>query len=334
MAYTLIMKGGKPVQSPNVGIVVVGWNNQKLLDECFASVYAQTYLELTLIYVDNGSHDGSVAHVREHHPKAVVIDVGWNSGFAMGNNLGFAKALENPDCQYVVALNTDAFMEPDWAVKMVAFAQEHPEAAGLQSLMLQYHDHNLLDSAGIYIDLNAAPLQIGYNKPDEGYKTGEVFGVNAAVAMYTRGFLEQQPFASDYFDHDLFMYYEDVDLSARALAMGMKNYFYRDAVAYHMGSVSSGGNPAFMLRMVHRNLPLIMVKNIPWSIILRCLPGWTNAEIKRLVTFWRERRYGLVKAMLVGRIKGLWLIPKFLAKRRKLYAGHRVDVRRFKRLMS
>jgi len=318
---------------PGVAVIVVGWNNQALLDDCFTSVYAQTYQPVTLIYVDNGSADRSVAYVNQHHPNVQVIDAGQNLGFAVANNRGFAQALADPACQYVVALNTDARLAPTWVAKLVSFAQDHPAAAGLQGLTLTAADHATVDSAGIYIDPAGAPLQIGYGQPNHGWESREVFGVNAAAALYTRRFLERQPFGADYFDHDLFMYYEDVDLSARAVALGMKNYVVTAAVAYHMGSASSGGNPAFMLRMVHRNLPLVLIKNLPWPVVAGCLPGLVAAETARFVGFWREGRRGLAKAMLVGRLQGLLLIPRFLMKRRALTGRHRPPTTTFKRLM-
>jgi GT2 family glycosyltransferase len=334
MVYTATMKVQKPNDAPVSAVVVIGWNNLKLLDECFASVLAQTYANVVLVYVDNASSDGSLEYVRKRYPAALTVDAGSNTGFAVGNNIGFAKALENPDCQYVVALNTDAVLEPGWVKTMVEFADSHPHSACLQGLTLNYYKRDLVDSVGIYIDMRASCLQMGYNEPYDGRGAREVFGVNAAAAMYTRMFLDGQPFGADYFDHDLFMYYEDVDISARALTMGMKNYFCNEAVAYHMGSASSGGNPKFMLTMVHRNLPLVMLKNVPAGVILRTLPGWAGMEIARVVTFLRERRYGLVKAMVLGRLRGLKLIPRFLAKRRKLFAQSHISTAEYRRLMG
>ena len=324
----------RPHSQPSVAVVVVGWNNKGLLHECFASIKAQSYPNVKTIYVDNGSTDNSIEYVSVNHPEVIVEDAGKNTGFAVGNNIGFERALKDRDCGYVVALNSDATVATDWVEKLVAFAEIHTDAACLQGLTLNYYDHDLVDSTGIYVDMSAAPLQIGYNKPYDGGESGKVFGVNAAAAMYTRVFLDRQPFGTDYFDHDLFMYYEDVDISARALSMGMSNYFCNKAVAYHMGSASSGGNPKFMLTMVHRNLPLIMVKNFPFSIIIRTLPGWTWAEVRRVFTFVRTKQYGLARAIVVGRLRGLRLFPKFIMKRRALVSKSKNIGQTYKRLMQ
>ncbi|HVQ45019.1 MAG TPA: glycosyltransferase family 2 protein [Candidatus Saccharimonadia bacterium] len=321
------------LSGPGVAIVVLGWNNKALLDECFASIKSQTYQNLQTIYVDNGSKDGSAEHVRKTHPEVDVIDTGFNNGFAVGNNIGFKRALEDKNCRYVVALNTDAVITPEWTSRLVAFAAAHPQAACLQGLTLNYFKRELVDSTGIYVDGRAAPLQIGYNLPYDGSGSRKVFGVNAAAAMYTRIFLDRQPFGDDYFDPDLFMYYEDVDLSARALALGMENYFCAEAVAYHMGSASSGGNPKFMLTMVHRNLPLVLLKSFPASVILRALPRWTWVELLRVFNFVRERRYGLALAIIKGRLRGLILLPRFWAKRRRLLRLGKSNTAEFRRLM-
>jgi len=50
----------------DVTIVVVAWNVRQLLFDCLQSVYAETRgVEFEVIYVDNGSADGSAQMVRQ-----------------------------------------------------------------------------------------------------------------------------------------------------------------------------------------------------------------------------------------------------------------------------
>lgn len=47
-----------------VAFIIVGWHNEKLLPECINSVLAQTYSNIKIYYVDNGSADNSVKLVK------------------------------------------------------------------------------------------------------------------------------------------------------------------------------------------------------------------------------------------------------------------------------
>jgi GT2 family glycosyltransferase len=99
--------------------------------------------------------------------------------------------------------------------------------------------------------------------------------------------------------------------------MGCENWFVNESRAYHMGSASSGKNPSFPLYMTYRNNALVLIKNLPWRIIAKALPGLMAAEHARLRGFWREGKYSLIKAMVKGRLNSLVRIPIFLRKRRQ-----------------
>ena len=59
--------------SPLVTVIVVNWNGRKYLGDCFQSLRAQTFSDLEIILVDNGSTDGSVEYVQENFPGWVKI---------------------------------------------------------------------------------------------------------------------------------------------------------------------------------------------------------------------------------------------------------------------
>ncbi|MHB8689944.1 MAG: glycosyltransferase family 2 protein [Solirubrobacteraceae bacterium] len=327
--------GEKASVRARVILVVVGFNNRGLLDECFESAFAQTYAAVGVIYVDNGSSDDSVSYIRSRHPRVDLIEAGENLGFAAGNNRGFARALEDASCEYVVALNTDARLAPTWVQTLVDFADSHPDAAGLQGATFNHERRDELDSFGIYISPIGVPTQLGFMRRDVVLADAEVFGVSAAAAMYTRTFLERQPFGTEYFDEDLFMYYEDVDLSARALALGMRNYVVAAAVAYHMYSASTAGHLSpFKIRMSYRNIVPVIIKNMPARLLPQLLVGRVLASMELFAGFVRNRRFGLALAIVEGQLQGLALIPSFLAKRRVLRAAGRDRDVDYEQLMS
>lgn len=304
--------------APIVSFIVLGWNNHDLLDECFASIQSQTYKNFNIIYVDNGSADDSVTYVRTQFPDITVVDVGKNTGFAIGNNIGIQKAFENPDCRYVALVNTDATLARDWLSTLVAFAQNHPHSGAFQTPTYDYYDHSTLDSYGITVDHYGRAMQLGYRQPAPPPETRIVFGTNAAAALITREFLETQPFGDDYLDSDLWMYLEDVDLAARATVTGWQNWYVNTSAAYHMGSASSSKNPGFSVYLIYRNNFPMIVKNFPLWLVLRMLPGLILTDAQTAIQLLRGRNKIALKAMLKGRLFGLPLAVKMIAKHRRL----------------
>ncbi len=48
-----------------LSIIIVNWNGKRFLKGCFDSIYRQKVSSIEVIFVDNGSTDGSIEFVRE-----------------------------------------------------------------------------------------------------------------------------------------------------------------------------------------------------------------------------------------------------------------------------
>ena len=110
----------------DVSIIVVAWNVRELLGNCLRSVYEQTKgIEYEVIYVDNGSVDGSVEMVRKEFPQTRIIENQDNKGFIRANNQG----IEIATGRYVLLLNSDTIVLENAIARTAQFADAHPEAA-------------------------------------------------------------------------------------------------------------------------------------------------------------------------------------------------------------
>jgi len=108
-----------------LSIVIICWNDLKVIGDCLKSIYAEaTPFDLEVIVSDNGSADASVSFIREHFPQARVIENGANLGFAKGNNAGIRVA----QGQYILILNPDTIIHGKSLEKFVAYADRHPQA--------------------------------------------------------------------------------------------------------------------------------------------------------------------------------------------------------------
>jgi GT2 family glycosyltransferase len=252
-----------------------------------------------------------------------------NHGFARGNNILIRQALKDPDVGYIALINSDAVLDPEWSHRLVAFARVRPYTGCLQGLTLDYFNHDIVDSQHVFVNAKLQGLQVGHgapNQPDLFYPR-KVFGVNAAAAMYTRAMIEALPDARrGFFDERFYMYYEDVDVCFRALVTGWDAWFVPDAVAYHMGSVSSKKRGSiFSMRMVARNQSAVTIKNLPARAILHTLLPAAAAERGFLAQIRRD--YGSKGAYQVfgSFLVGLCRAPMYLGSRRRIQAARRID---------
>lgn len=306
-------------KNPKVAFIVVCYNNVDLLKQCFDSINKQTYKNHFTVMIDNGSKDKSVEFTRRNFPDVKLIDSGFNNGFARGNNIAIKQAFEDKGVEYVVLLNSDATLDKNWLTEMISFASLRPKAALMQGMTLDFYDHDIVDSTHIFLSKAGIGTQQNWRnkrvKVNMNFK--KVMGVNAAAAMFSRKFLEAQPF-DQYFDESFFMYLEDVDISLRATVMGWDNYFVKDAIAYHMGSASSGKNPGYSMRMTFRNNLAVIIKNIPTMMAIRLILKLPKVDFIYIRELIRKGRKSEIKYLVKGRAQSLVRVPLYLAKRRKL----------------
>src|SRR5271154_7330105 len=108
-----------------LSIIILCWNDLKVISNCLASIYAGTHsIEFEVIVSDNGSTDGSVEFIRKNFPKVYLIENRVNLRFAKGNNVGIQASRG----EYVLILNPDTIVHDGSLDKVVAFADRHPEA--------------------------------------------------------------------------------------------------------------------------------------------------------------------------------------------------------------
>ncbi len=91
---------------PDVTCILLNWNGWRDTVECLKALKECRYRNLTIIVVDNGSTNDSVARIRAAHPDVLLLESGKNLGFAGGNNIGIRYALAQ-GAEYVWLLNND-----------------------------------------------------------------------------------------------------------------------------------------------------------------------------------------------------------------------------------
>jgi glycosyltransferase involved in cell wall biosynthesis len=113
--------------SNDVGVVAIGRNEGERLIGCLASVKSDTG---SIVYVDSGSSDGSIAAAEQVGASVVKLDLSHPFTAARARNEGFAalKALK-PDIRFVQFVDGDCILVNGWLDKALAFIEQRPDTA-------------------------------------------------------------------------------------------------------------------------------------------------------------------------------------------------------------
>ena len=142
-------------RAPIVSIVILTALGATHIADCLASIAAQRYPRerCEVIVVDNGSTEDPTTAVERAYPGARVIRNGANLGFATANNIG-ARAASG---EYLVFLNDDTRVHPDWLAELVTVAARH-RAACVGCRILDW-DGELIDFCGGSVNFEGRGFQ-------------------------------------------------------------------------------------------------------------------------------------------------------------------------------
>jgi GT2 family glycosyltransferase len=292
----------------HVAIVVLTWNGREDTLECLASLADVRWSgPLTTIVVDNASTDGTAEAVAARFPDVDLVLSDHNAGFAGGNNLGIARALEL-GADDVLLLNNDTEVEPDLVEALEAEREAHPDAGALCPLILYAEPAGLVWYAGARFDPRRSynGRQDGYGEPLDDRWTGvrRTERLSGCAVLLPRDVLEEV----GVFDDALFLQYEDTDLSLRLRAAGRAIYVVGHARVLHKVSAGTGGetSPLIMyhgmrncLEVCRRHAPLPPLRSA-WrelKIVAVHLAGVRKAREPRanlvaILEGWRDHRRG------------------------------------------
>jgi GT2 family glycosyltransferase len=110
-----------------LGIVVIGRNEGERLERCLRSLAGS---ERTIVYVDSGSTDGSVAFARGKGCRVVELDPSLPFSAARARNEGLHRLLEeDPATELVQFVDGDCEVRPAWIPEAQRTLQESPGTA-------------------------------------------------------------------------------------------------------------------------------------------------------------------------------------------------------------
>lgn len=296
----------------NLSVVIPNYNGKQLLAKNLPQVL-KVLPGAEVIIVDDSSNDGSVDFIKKNFPRVKLIEKITNSGFATTVNLGVKTARHS----IVLLLNSDAVPQKDFYIP----ALKH------------FNDDNIFAVGCL----------------DESLEDGQVIRRGRGVGKFTRGFLMHErgeannkhtlwvSGGSSFFKKEIWeklggmdeiynpFYWEDIDLSYRAMKSGFRILFEPESKVNHFhneGSIKENFTQKRIKEIAYRNQIIFVWKNI--------------TDVNLLLNHFLFLPYHLLKITIKDGsvfIKALcqvvWKLPQIIKKRalqRKIFCKTDNDV--------
>lgn len=253
---------------PFVTLLVLNYNGRKYLPSCLDSLLKTDYPHFKVIVIDNSSLDDSVEFVKKNYANVMLVQNDKNLGYACAIN----SAMEIVESEYVVFLNNDIVVEPDWLRQLIPLILMK-DVAAVNPKILFLDNAKIINSAGGNCDVYGVGWNRGNGEFDNGQYDAveEVFYVNG-TAMLTKKSVWKDVGA---FDERYFLYGEDLDWCWRARLKGYKLLYVPSARIYHQWRGSKGSITEFL----ERHWLASFIKNYSLKTICLLLPKYLILKI-------------------------------------------------------
>lgn len=226
-------------KEPLVYIILVNYNGADDTVACLNSLRKIDYKNKKIIIIDNASTDNSLDVLYSFlNDDVLLFGLNENIGFAGGNNVGIKYAMGHK-ADYVLLLNNDTEVEPDFLTHLVVKAEESP-SIGVVGGRINYFSEkekvwflggkiNKFSGKTRHLFLNKTNKQkLPITAFDTEYITGCMMLVRADVIKIVGTMKE-----------DYFLYYEETDWCAKINKAGYRLVIEPKSIIYHKISSST-----------------------------------------------------------------------------------------------
>lgn len=255
-------------------IVILTYNELSVTKECVQSIRRHTPENHEIIFVDNGSKDGTVKWLKsqiQQNENYRFIENEKNLGFAKGCNQG----IEASRGEYILLLNNDVVVADGWLAGLLKCHSHAPDAgivgpmtnniSGLQKIMNDDY-HSVKD-----LEHFAAKFEKQYR--DRRIPLRRIVGF---CMLFKRTLVEKIGLLDESFGTGNF---EDDDLCLRAELAGHQNYIAGDVFIHHYGSRSFIANKINYRAAMSGNRQIIEKK---WTLSVASPEGRKLAVMKAM----------------------------------------------------
>lgn len=236
----------KQTSQPLVSILVPLYNQERYLKACIRSMCRQTYKNLEIIIVNDGSTDSSPQMAKEwavHDHRVKVIDK-QNEGLAFARRDGYLAA----SGEYIVFLDSDDMLTPKAVEVMLACALKED----VDLVVGAYEKHIGFINRRMLGENYSFPFNQVIRQPElfEKYYVGffrnDVFPINVWAKLYRKSAIDKAYHETELYSHDIPFMGEDQYFNVKLFPYlnsmcRIKNIVY----AYRYGGGTFGFNKNF-----------------------------------------------------------------------------------------
>lgn len=229
--------------STNISIVIVTYNSEKIIK----SFLTQPTLskESDIIIVDNASSDKTKNIIKKIMPSVTLIALKKNIGYGSAVNKGI-KVIKN---KYLLVTNPDIFFSSTFFIEIKKAIKLHSSWGLLAPSIL--NEKKFFGQTPKSQFKFSKKMKIHLEDKKVSFISGACFLINPSI------FKDKK-----IFDENIFMFYEDNDLSKRISLLKLDKIIIKDCLIYHEGENSSG-----------KNYEILKLKNIHY--------GWSQSYFTR-----------------------------------------------------
>jgi GT2 family glycosyltransferase len=301
---------------PSVSVLIVAWSSSAELRRLLPVLLGELRDGDELIVVDNDSPDDSAAVVAALAPRAKLVKMGRNRGFAGGVDVGAGAATGD----LLVILNPDALPLPGWGEAIRRPWLEGRGWSAWQALVAG-DDGATINSAGnpvhftgiVWAGMHGAPIAAAPGPGEATALSGACLAVPLEVWRRLGGFAER-----------FFMYHEDVDLSLRLRLAGETVGIEPAAVVVHDYEFTASAGKKW--RWLERNRLATLVRVYPGPLLLLLAPVLLATEAALLLA---SAAGGWGGQKLRADAEALLWLPRLLRERRAIQRTRAVSAGEF-----
>jgi GT2 family glycosyltransferase len=194
-----------------------------------------------------------------YNQRLILVKNDKNYGFAEGNNMGITYSLRHLHPDYILLLNNDTIVKPDFLENLVKVAEKDEKIGIVGSKVLFYNKPDLIQTAGIKINWYLGEFKmIGYKKLNSNeYDKLQSMDCVSGCSMLIKNDVF---YKGIFFNKEYFLYYEDTDFCINTRNLGFEIIYSPDSMVFHKGSISTTKISGIREYYSARNLFIIMKK--------------------------------------------------------------------------
>ncbi|MCB0494720.1 MAG: glycosyltransferase family 2 protein [Cyclobacteriaceae bacterium] len=252
------------MSTPQISIITINYLKMDVTLEFLESTRLLNYPNYEIILVDNGAEEDQSLLVNKTFPDVQYIRSEINLGFAGANNLGMSHAKGD----YFFIVNNDTIVTPDLLNNLIEPFGADSVLAAVSPKIMYFDNPAIIQFAGFtkVNPITGRNKMLGNLEEDNGQHDEVVYSsyAHGAAMLVKRSVVEEV----GNFCEDYFMYYEELDWSARMTKAGYTIKYNPRAVIYHKDSLTIGKSNPLKTYYYIRNRILFMRRNQPKALVI------------------------------------------------------------------